>query len=90
MTPADSQQLRTQDPAPARRCGTEGRTVKGTRDGRGKDGYGNRDGGGEGNENEDGNGHGDRDGGKSGSGNEDENREEGGEERERAWEPTKR
>ena len=26
VAPADSQQLRTQDPAPVRRCGTEGRT----------------------------------------------------------------
>ena len=37
---ASSEQLRALDPAPVRRCGTEGRTeqnrtVKGTRDGRG-------------------------------------------------------
>ena len=54
--PADSQQLWAQDPAPVRRCGTEGRTWHQGREG---DIY---DGGGDGNEDEYGNEHEGRDG----------------------------
>ena len=45
MAPAGSQQLRAQDPAPARRCGTEGRTERQVREG--GNGDGDRDGGGD-------------------------------------------
>ena len=76
MAHEGSQQLRARDPAPARRCGAEGRT--GHRGQEGGNGNGNRDGCGDGNEDEDGNVHGDRDCG----GNEDESGEEGGGERE--------
>ena len=40
LTPAGSQQLRAQDPAPARRCGTEGRTGHQGREGGNGDGTG--------------------------------------------------
>ena len=78
MAPAVSQQLQAQDPAPAPRCGIEGRT--GHRGREGENGDGNR--GGDGNEGEDGNEHEGREGGENGSGNGDGNRDEGGEERE--------
>ena len=73
-------------PAPARRCGTEGRTVKGTRDGREKKvmgtGTGTEGGTSTGRRDE----HGGRDGSENGRGNGrangDENRGEGGGDRE--------
>ena len=80
MAPEGSQQLREQDPAPARRCGTEGRTGHQGREG------GNRDGKEDGKEDECRDEHEGRDEGENGSGNgienEDEARGEVGEERE--------
>ena len=92
MAPEYSQQLRVQDSAPIRRCGTEGRT--GHQDSEGGNGDGNRNGSGDRREDEYGDGHEGRDGGedesrnwsrsgnlsRSGSGrkNEDDNRVEGG------------
>ena len=83
-----SQHLWAQDPAPARQCGTEGRTGHNGREG--GNGDWNRGGGGDedGNEKEDGNGHEDRDVGENGSGNGDEKRE-GGAGRESLGGPTK-
>ena len=64
-----SQQLRAQDPAPVRRCGTEVRTGH---QGRERGGDGNRDGGGNGNGSKDeyGDEHEGTGGGKNGSDNE--------------------
>ena len=76
MALAGSQQPRAQDPAPVRRCGTEGRFGPQGREGR----DGDRSRGGDGNDNEDGNGHEDRDVGDSG--NVDESGGEDGGERE--------
>ena len=76
MVPADSQQLRAQDSAPARLCRTEGRT--GHQGQEGGNGDGNRDEGRDGNEKEDGKGHKDRDRGENRSRNRDESRQEGG------------
>ena len=70
MMPAGTQQLRAQDPAPVRRCGTEGTTGHPGREGR--NGDGNRDEGGGGNAHED------RGGGGNGSGSGDEIRESPG------------
>ena len=75
MAPAGSQQLLAQDPAPARRCVTEGRT--GHQGLEGGNGHGNRHGGGDGNEDEYGNEHECRDRSENGSGNGDENRDVG-------------
>ena len=84
MAPAGSQQLRTQDPAPARRCGTEGSTRHQGREV--GNGDGNRIGGGDGREDEYGDEHEGTDGGDNGSGNRrenrDDNRGEGGGKRE--------
>ena len=76
MATAGNQQLRAQDPAPARRCDTEGRTGNQRRERRNGDRI--RDGGGD----EDGNGHEGRDGCENRSGNENEIRNEGGGEKE--------
>ena len=73
---AGSQQLPTQDPAPARRCGIEGRPGHQAREGGNDDGGGDE--GGDGNETEDGNGHNDKDKGGNVSGNGEDIREEGG------------
>ena len=78
--PAGSQQLRAQDLAAARRCGTEGRTGHQGREG--GNGDGNADEGGDGNKGEYGNEHKNRDRGEYRSGNGDENRDEGGAESE--------
>ena len=80
VTPAGSQKLRAQDPAPARRCRTKGRRGNHGREG-GNDGK-NRDGGGDGNENGYVNEHEGGDEGKNRSKNGDESREEGEGERE--------
>ena len=72
MAPAGSQQLRAQDSAPVRRCGTEGRTGDQGREG--GNGDGNRDGGGDENVNECPKGYEDRDGGGNGRGKGDGNR----------------
>ena len=86
MAPAGSQQLRAQDPAPARRCSTEGETERQgkTIEREGRNGDGNRDGGG--NENKDEKRPKGGDGGENGSGDGDEHRGWRGE---RAGEPTK-
>ena len=80
---AGSQQLLAQDPAPARRCGIEGRTGHHIREG--GNGDRGRDGGVDRREDEYGDEHEGRYGGKNGSGsgirNGDENRDEGGGER---------
>ena len=79
MALVGSQQLREQYPAPARRCGTEGRTGHKGREG------GNGDGNRDGRDGEYGDEHEGRDGVENGSGNGkedmDENRDEGGGER---------
>ena len=84
MAPVGRQQLRPQDLAPARRCGTEERTGhQGP-----EEGNGDRDGDGDGREDAYGHEHEGRDGGGNGSGSgngredEDENRYEGGGKRE--------
>ena len=66
VAPAGSQQLRAQDPAPARRCDTKWRTGHQGREGRPDDR--NRDKSEDWNESENGNGHEDRDGGGNGTG----------------------
>ena len=71
MAREDSQQLRAQDLAPVRRCGTKGIAGQQGREGGG--GGRNRDGSREVNEDEDRDGYEGRDGGGNGSGNGDEN-----------------
>ena len=68
-----------QDPEIVPRCDTEGRTEPQGQEGGSS--HGNRDEGGDGNEDEYGNQHGVRGGGESGSGSRDENRDEDGGER---------
>ena len=69
-----------QGPAPHQQCGTQG--ITGYKGREGENGDVNRDGGGDGNQNEYGNKHGGRDWGEKGSGNGSKNRDEGGGERE--------
>ena len=75
VTIAGSQQHRAQNPEPARQCSTERTTGHQGREGENDDGK--RDGGGNGNRNEnvDGNSHEGRDGSENGSGNGDHNKE---------------
>ena len=75
VAPAGSQKLGAQNPAPARRCGTKGKTRNQGREGR--HGDRNRDGGGDENDDKYGNEHNSRDGGGNGSGNGGKNRDEG-------------
>ena len=79
MAPAGSQQLRAQDPVPARRCGTEGRREhEGWKEGNDDR---NTGGGGDGREDEYGDEHEGSDGGENGSGNGSGNGRENGNEK---------
>ena len=81
VAPVGSQQILAQDPAPARRCGTEGKPGHKRREG--ENGDEKRDVGGDGNKDQYGNEHEGSDRGENGTENGDENGDEGGKKRER-------